>query len=183
MQCFVDQLSFFFWPLPCLSFCHLRHLMIHLISSALCVHLSYMHVLKIPKGKSEALNGRTDNEMVKGKRTKRQTIMYIIQCIKLQIDQQEPHWKPGINSGAPEWSIVPAPLVASILLLLLQTRWYFMNEEMIALLLQQREHIRNHLIHIYYETGSQAECAKRGPGHLLFVFHFFFIFSLIIQYH
>ena len=50
-----------------------------------------MHVLKIPKGKSEALNGRTDNEMVKGKRTKRQTIMYIIQRIKLQIDQQEHH--------------------------------------------------------------------------------------------
>jgi hypothetical protein len=32
--------------------------------------------MKIPKGKSESVNGRTDNTMAKGKRAKRQTMIY-----------------------------------------------------------------------------------------------------------
>ena len=30
---------------------------------------------------------------------------------KIKIEQLEPHWKPGVNSGASEWFTVPAPLM------------------------------------------------------------------------
>jgi hypothetical protein len=40
---------------------------------------------------------------------------------KLKIKQQKPT-KTGVNSGAPEGYAVPAPLVAHVLLILLQTQ-------------------------------------------------------------
>jgi hypothetical protein len=40
---------------------------------------------------------------------------------KLNIDQNEPHQKPGVNSGALVGLAVPASLVSTIVLLLLQT--------------------------------------------------------------
>ena len=44
--------------------------------------------------------------MAKRKRTKGQTT-----STKLKIEKQVAHWKPGVNSGAPEGYVVPAPLV------------------------------------------------------------------------
>ena len=37
--------------------------------------------------------------------------------IKLKIEQHEPHNKLGVNSGAPEGSPVPTPLVAPVVLI------------------------------------------------------------------
>ena len=42
------------------------------------------------------------NTMAKRKRTKGQTTIYKILRIQLNIEEPEPHQKPGINSGAPE---------------------------------------------------------------------------------
>ena len=48
--------------------------------------------LKVPKGKSEAVNRRrTDNTMTKTKGTKGQTTMYEILHRKLKIEKHEPH--------------------------------------------------------------------------------------------
>jgi len=42
------------------------------------------------------------NTMAKRKRTKGQTTIYKILHIKLNIEEPEPHQKPGVNSGASE---------------------------------------------------------------------------------
>ena len=46
--------------------------------------------------------------MTKRKGTKGQTTIYKTLHRKLKIEQHEPHWKPGMNSGAPEGWAVPA---------------------------------------------------------------------------
>jgi len=60
--------------------------------------------------------------------------------------------KPGMNSGAPEGLAVPAPHMAPVVLLLLQTWWLVMNEERTGLWLRQKKHIYGHLWHRYYVT-------------------------------
>jgi hypothetical protein len=42
----------------------------------------------------------TDNTMAKGKQTNRQTMIYKSLQRKLKTEHQEPHKKPGVNSGA-----------------------------------------------------------------------------------
>jgi hypothetical protein len=44
----------------------------------------------------------TENTMAKGKQTNRQTMIYKSLQRKLKIEHQEPHKKPGVNSGALE---------------------------------------------------------------------------------
>jgi hypothetical protein len=58
--------------------------------------------------------------MTKRKMIKGQTMIYKTLDRKLKIDQREPHYKPGIHSGHPEESAVPALLVAPVVLLLSQ---------------------------------------------------------------
>jgi hypothetical protein len=41
------------------------------------------------------------------------TMIYKTLHRKLKTEQQEPHWKPRVNSGAPEGYAVMAPLVAT----------------------------------------------------------------------
>jgi hypothetical protein len=60
-----------------------------------------------------------DKQVKKG--TKGQTMIYKTSHRKLNIDQNEPHQKPGVNSGALVGLAVPASLVSTIVLLLLQT--------------------------------------------------------------
>ena len=45
---------------------------------------------------------RTDNIITKRKRTKGQTMIYKIIHRKLKIEQHETHYKPLVNTGAPE---------------------------------------------------------------------------------
>ena len=54
--------------------------------------------------------GCTSSEHTKDKRirTKVQTTIYKTLHRKLKIEQREPHKKPSVNSGAPEWLAVPA---------------------------------------------------------------------------
>ena len=52
----------------------------------------------------------------KKKRTKGQTLISKILYRKLKNGQNEPNY-PGVNSGAPEGLVVPAPLVAPVVLL------------------------------------------------------------------
>jgi hypothetical protein len=59
----------------------------------------------------------TGNIMANRKGTKGQTTIYKILHIKLKIEQHEPHWKPGVNPGAPEGWAVPTPLVAPVVLI------------------------------------------------------------------
>jgi len=75
------------------------------------------------------------------KRKKAQTIIYKALHRKWKIEQYEPHYHPGVNSGASEKSAVPALLVAHVMLLSLQTWWYVINEETTRLWLQPTEHI------------------------------------------
>ena len=56
--------------------------------------------------------------MAKRKRTKRQTMIYKALHRKLKIEQYKPHYKQGVNSGAPEWLAVPASHVTPVMLLL-----------------------------------------------------------------
>jgi hypothetical protein len=60
---------------------------------------------------------RTDNTLVKRKRTKGQTMIYTTLQKKLKIEQHEPPCKSGVNAGAPEGLALPASLVASVVLL------------------------------------------------------------------
>ena len=64
--------------------------------------------------------------MVKRIKTKGQTMTYKTLWTKLSIEQHEPHYKPGLNSGAVEGSAVSAPHVTSMVLLLNDTNiiWY-----------------------------------------------------------
>jgi hypothetical protein len=57
--------------------------------------------------------------VVKIKRTNND-LQYTTQ--KLMIEQREPHYKPGVNSCAPEGWSVRAPLVEPVVLVLLQIR-------------------------------------------------------------
>ena len=41
--------------------------------------------------------------------------------LKLKIEQQEPHYIPEVNSGAPEGNQIPAPHMTPVVLLSLQT--------------------------------------------------------------
>ena len=58
--------------------------------------------------------------MVKGKMTKRQTMIYIYkaQHIILKIEQGEHHTIPRVSSGIPERLAVPVTLVTPVVLLL-----------------------------------------------------------------
>jgi hypothetical protein len=68
------------------------------------------------KGAIRAINRRrTHNAMAKRKSTKEQTTIYKRLQRKQKIEKHEPHWKPGVNSGVPEGSVVPAPHVAPVL--------------------------------------------------------------------
>jgi hypothetical protein len=51
--------------------------------------------------------------MAKRKITKAPTMIYKT----LHSEQHEPHWKPGVNSSAPEGWTIPASLVAPVVLL------------------------------------------------------------------
>ena len=55
--------------------------------------------MKIPMGKSEAVNQRTDNKMIKRKSTNND-LQNTTQ--KTKIEQHNPYRKPGVNSCAPE---------------------------------------------------------------------------------
>ena len=61
-----------------------------------------------------------------------------------------------MNSGVLEGQVVPAPHVAPVMLLLLRTWWYVMNEERTGLELRQTEHICGHLWHRYSVTVNQV---------------------------
>ena len=52
----------------------------------------------------------------KKKRTKGQTMIYKTLHRKLNIQQHEPYWKPGVSSGASEGYAVPAAHVKSVVL-------------------------------------------------------------------
>jgi len=58
--------------------------------------------------------------MPKSKRTRGQTIIYKALHRKLKIEQYKTHWKPRMNSDDLEGSAVHAPLVAPVVLRLLQ---------------------------------------------------------------
>jgi hypothetical protein len=49
---------------------------------------------------------------------------------KLKIEHHEPNSKPVVNSCAPDDWAVPAPYVAPVVLLLLQTRGVFNDDEL-----------------------------------------------------
>ena len=49
--------------------------------------------------------------------------LFVSVNLAISIEQHEFHKNPEVNSGAPEWQDIPAPLVVSIVLLLLQTRY------------------------------------------------------------
>ena len=59
--------------------------------------------------------------MAKRKRTKGQPIIYKTLNKKLKIEIHEAHYKPRINSGAPEGVSVPHQLVTPVVLLLHDT--------------------------------------------------------------
>ena len=48
---------------------------------------------------------------------KEPTLIYETLHIKLQIEKYKRHLKQGVKSGAPEGLVVPAPLVAPVMLL------------------------------------------------------------------
>jgi len=48
---------------------------------------------------------------------KEQTLIYETLHIKLKIEKYKHHLKQGVKSGAPKGLVVPAPLVAPIVLL------------------------------------------------------------------
>ena len=52
------------------------------------------------EGTDNTMAEGTDNTMAEGKGTKRQAM---ILRRKIKIELQEPHTKPGLNSGVPEW--------------------------------------------------------------------------------
>ena len=59
----------------------------------------------------------TDNTMAKRKTTKGQTMIYKTLHKILKMEQNKPHLKQGVNSGAQDGSAVPASLVAPIMVL------------------------------------------------------------------
>ena len=69
------------------------------------------------------VNRRTDNNMTKWKRTNSD----LQKTTQKKIEQQKPRLKAEMNSGVVEGWAVPAPLVASVVMLLfLQITHYFM---------------------------------------------------------
>jgi hypothetical protein len=76
------------------------------------------------KGLSEALNREIDNTIAKPKKKpKGQTMIYKHLFRILKIEQHEQHLKLKVDSVALEEWAVPAPLVASFVLLLLSSLW------------------------------------------------------------
>ena len=57
----------------------------------------------MPKGKSEAVNPRTDNTTVKRRRTKRKTTIYKTQHRKVKNRATRTPLNTGVNSNAPKW--------------------------------------------------------------------------------
>ena len=57
----------------------------------------------------------------KTKRKKKKDIQTLLR--KLKIEQHDFHRNQGVNSGTPEGLVAPAPLVAPVVVLWLQTRW------------------------------------------------------------
>jgi len=57
------------------------------------------------------------------KNTKRRTTIYKTLHRKLNIEQHEPHWKPGVNSGAPEEYPVPALLMTTFIAVCFWLNW------------------------------------------------------------
>jgi len=55
--------------------------------------------------------------MIKGRRAKGQTTIYKALHRRIKIKQREAHWKPGVNSCAPEGKAVPASLMTHFVLL------------------------------------------------------------------
>ena len=74
-------------------------------------------VWRYHKRYSESVKRRTDNKMAKRKKDKRTNNDLHNIHIKLKIELQEPHLKPGVNSGTPEGLAVPAPLVTPVVLI------------------------------------------------------------------
>jgi hypothetical protein len=68
------------------------------------------------KSKKDRQYNEQTKERAKGKG---QTTIYKTVHRKLNIEQCEPHYNPGIISGAPKLEAVPALLVAHILLIVL----------------------------------------------------------------
>jgi hypothetical protein len=64
--------------------------------------------------------------MTKGKKTTIFKTLYR----KLKIEQHEPHSKPVVNSCETDEQAVPAPYVTSVMLVLLQTRGVFNDNEL-----------------------------------------------------
>ena len=65
------------------------------------------------------LENKLTTPWLKMKKTNRQTIVHKTQHRKLKTEQQEPHQKLGVISGAPEGWAYPAPYVTSVVLLML----------------------------------------------------------------
>jgi hypothetical protein len=84
-------------------FCYQLFYMIHLIhDNIMCRYSKCTCPVRIC-WRSEVVNHRTtDNVMAKWKGQLKQTMIYKTLHRKLKIEQQKPHYKPGINSSAPE---------------------------------------------------------------------------------
>ena len=77
----------------------------------------------IPKGHSEAVSHRgTENIFPKRKRSKRHTMIYKSIAQKANVCATQIPLNPGVNSRALEGKAVPAPLVAPIVLLLIEKK-------------------------------------------------------------
>jgi hypothetical protein len=59
--------------------------------------------------------------MDKRKGTKSQTMIYKTIHRKLKIERHESHWRPGLNSGAPEGLAIHAPQLKPVVSLLNDT--------------------------------------------------------------
>ena len=73
--------------------------------------------LKIPKGQSESVYQRTDNTMAKRKKVQKEKQQSTRQIYKAKGRVKGVPLKTGENSGAPEGSVDPDPLVALVMLI------------------------------------------------------------------
>ena len=83
-------------------------------------NIYYKKIFKIPKEESEAINQRTDNTHPREKKDKQWSSKYYTEMKDWTIWTTQIK-RTGINLGAPEEWVVPVPLLAPIMLLLLQT--------------------------------------------------------------
>ena len=73
--------------------------------------------LKIPKGQSESVYRRIENRMAKRKKIQKDKQRSTKYTYKTKVRVTRIPLKTGVNSGAPEGSADPAPLVAPVVLI------------------------------------------------------------------